>query len=815
MTSCSNLRPQTANLKPQSSDRNPQALEPKTQAPTATERLPLITETHPSSAFPTATIVGYPRIGPDRELKRATEAYWKGTLSETELLRVAENLKDLTYARLVELGLGKDDYSIPETSSLYDQVLDTAVTFGAIPPRYEKLSGLDQYFALARGNDDLGALEMTKWFDTNYHYLVPELAPGAAFAFSGGEKLAEFQRAREAGYLVRPTFVGPVTFLALAKAADEAGEGWTPLALIEDLTAAYAQLLAAFHESGAKWVQFDEPALTSDNLDASRKELVELAKQVWSELSELEGRPSLLVTLPYGDGTDAAAALAETDIEALQVDLRRTPELSAELVQKLEGKTLAAGVVEGRNIWRADLRHAESVLQGLQEKGATALSACTATSLQHVPINLEAEKWDDSELDAALHEWLAFADQKVTEVVLLGQGLREGWESIESAVADSDAAIASRRAFPGVVRSDVRARVEAVTEEDTDRESTAERKEAQKALGLPPLPTTTIGSFPQTLDIRRSRAAFARGEITEEEYQEAMQAEIASVIALQEDIGLDVLVHGEAERNDMVQYFAEQLDGFAATKNGWVQSYGTRCTRPSVLWGDVDRPQPMTLKWTTYADSLTDKPVKGMLTGPTTMIAWSFPREDLPFGEVAAQIGLALRQEVNDLEAAGIRFIQVDEPALRELLPLDEAKHQEYLDESVRAFRLSTSGVDAGTQIHTHLCYSEFGQILEAILDLNADVTSIEAARSRMELLDDVDTGILERDLGPGIWDIHSPRVPSTEELVELLQAASASVDPDLLWANPDCGLKTRGYKETEASLRNLVAAAKQVREQG
>ena len=767
-----------------------------------------------NTQFPVATIVGYPRIGPDRELKRATEAYWKGSLSEAELVTITQELKDKTYARLVDLGLGKDDYSIPETFSLYDQVLDTAVAFDAIPTRYEDLSGLDQYFALARGNETLGALEMTKWFDTNYHYLVPELDADACFAFTGGNKLEEFNRAREAGYLVRPTFVGPVTFLALAKAAEGAPEGWAPLDLIDDLAAAYAELLAAFHEAGADWIQFDEPALVTDNLEASRSELVETAGRVWSKLAELSDRPALLVTLPYGDGTEAAGRLAETGIEALQLDLRRTPEPSPKLVGKLSGKTLVAGVVEGRNIWRADLRAAEALLQKLQDAGAGSLSACTATSLQHVPIDLAAEKWERPELDEALHQWLAFADQKVAEVVVLGKGLADGWEAIAGAVRESDEALASRAVFPGVVREEIRQELRAVGESETSRESTAERKAAQEALGLPLLPTTTIGSFPQTLDIRRSRAAFARGEISEQEYQEAMQAEIASVIALQEDIGLDVLVHGEAERNDMVQYFAEQLDGFAATKNGWVQSYGTRCTRPSVLWGDVARPEPMTLEWTTYANSLTDKPVKGMLTGPTTMIAWSFPREDLPFGEVAAQIGLALRQEVGDLEAAGIQVIQVDEPALRELLPLDETKHKDYLDQAVRAFRLSTSGVDAGTQIHTHLCYSEFGQILDAILDLNADVTSIEAARSRMELLDEVVAAQLERDLGPGVWDIHSPRVPSTEELVELLQAASGSVEAELLWVNPDCGLKTRGYEETEASLRNLVEAAKQVRKQ-
>lgn len=768
-----------------------------------------------TTPFPTASVIGYPRIGPNRELKKVTESYWKGNTSREDLLAEVLQIRDRAYARLAALGLDSKGYAIPESFSLYDQVLDTAVALGVKAARYEDLEGLDLYFAQARGTDEVGALEMTKWFDTNYHYLVPELTPETTFKFADQSKVTEWIRARDEGFTVRPTLVGPVTFLALSKPEEGSPEGWSPLELLEPLAEAYAEILNSFQEAGVEWIQFDEPALTSDNLDASRDELVAVAEQVWNWLGEVPDRPQILVTLPYGDGTEAAAALAKTPVEAVHLDLKRTPVPDAELVQALSGKTLAAGVVEGRNIWRADLRRAANTLEQLRLAGAKNLAVTTATSLQHVPLDTASETWDDPALNEALHLWLAFADQKVEEVVALGKGLTDSWDLIEDSLAASDEAIALRASFPGVVREDVRGRTAAITEDDTERADSKTRRELQdEALNLPAIPTTTIGSFPQTTEIRKARAAHVRGDLTDEEYREAMKAEIASVIKLQEDLGLDVLVHGEAERNDMVQYFAEQLDGFSATKNGWVQSYGTRCTRPSVLWGDVARTEPMTVEWIGYADSLTDKPVKGMLTGPTTMIAWSFPREDLPFRDVAAQIGLALRDEVSDLEAAGIKIIQVDEPALRELLPLDKSKHQEYLDSAVRAFRLNTSGVEDSTQIHTHLCYSEFGQILDAILALNADVTSIEAARSRMELLGDVDTTELERQLGPGVWDIHSPRVPSVEELVELLHAATASVSPELIWANPDCGLKTRGYEETEASLRNLVAAAQTVREE-
>ncbi len=443
------------------------------------------------------------------------------------------------------------------------------------------------------------------------------------------------------------------------------------------------------------------------------------------------------------------------------------------------------------------------------------LAVSTSTSLQHVPHDTALEKWDDPVLDANLHAWLAFADQKVGEVVTLARGVNNGWDSISEAVEATREVLAQRAAAPGVVRHELRERVARLTEADREREDFAVRDELQRErLGLPLIPTTTIGSFPQTKEIRRARAAWAKGELSDEDYAQRMREEIESVIRLQENLGLDVLVHGEAERNDMVQYFAEQLEGFAATKNGWVQSYGSRCTRPSILWGDVVRPHAMTVEWARYAQSLTDHPVKGMLTGPVTIIAWSFPRNDLPLAEVADQIGLALRDEVTDLQDAGIAVVQVDEPALRELLPLDQARHADYLKWAVDSFRLATAGVRPDTQIHTHLCYSEFGQILDAILGLDADVTSIEAARSRMEVLPELAEQGFNHGVGPGVWDIHSPRVPSVEELTELLTLATDSIELRNLWSNPDCGLKTRGYAETEESLKNLVEATRIVREQ-
>ena len=761
--------------------------------------------------FPTATILAYPRIGRGRELKRALEARWAGRITEAELLNAADDLRKENLARLVELGLNPSDASLADAPSLYDHVLDATILLGAIPPRFVGRQGLDLYFALARGDDKVGPEEMTKWFDTNYHYLVPEIGPDTPLRFADDTVVRRFTDAREWGYVTRPVLVGPVTYLALAK-ADPATPDFDPLTRIDEAVAAYEEALASLHAAGAPWVQLDEPALTSDNLSRTRVELGELAARVYERLAASQNRPQILLTTPYGDASHAVGALAKTGVEALHVDTLRG---SLPKGVDLSGVTLVVGAVDGRYIWRADLAQLRETLKAAQALGAARVTVATSNSLQHVPHDTALETWDDATLNENLHAWLAFADQKVLEVVTLARGVDEGWEAIDAEVAEATRVLEQRAAAPGVVRPEVRSRTAALTDADRAREPYLEREAAQtERLHLPPLPTTTIGSFPQTTEIRKARAANARGELSDADYEARMREEIASVITLQEELGLDMLVHGEAERNDMVQYFAELLDGFAATRNGWVQSYGSRCTRPSVLWGDVSRPAPMTVGWTSYAQSLTDKPVKGMLTGPVTIIAWSFPRNDLPLGEIADQIGLALRDEVSDLEAAGIAAIQVDEPALRELLPLDADRHADYLDWSVGSFRLATSSVRPDTQIHTHLCYSEFGQIIDAIKGLDADVTSIEAARSKMEVVPELAEAGFDHGIGPGVWDIHAPRVPSTEELAELIGLAADAVPVSRLWVNPDCGLKTRGYEETKASLDNLVSATRQVRSQ-
>ena len=762
-----------------------------------------------TTQFPTATILAYPRIGRQRQLKRALEAYWAGRSSETELLEAASKLRQENLARLVELGLGASDASLADAPSFYDQVLDATVLLGAIPPRFAGREGLDLYFALARGDEKVGPEEMTKWFDTNYHYLVPEIGPDTPLRFADDAVTRKFVQARQWGYVTRPVLVGPLTYLALAK-ADPATPDFDPLSRLDEAVAAYEQALASLHEAGAPWVQLDEPALTSDNLSHPRAELAKLAVGVYERLAKATNRPQILVTTPYGDASQAVGALAKTGVEAIHVDTLRG---SLPKDADLSGVTLVVGAVDGRYIWRADLAALRQTLTAAQALGAAKVTVATSNSLQHVPHDTALETWDDPTLNENLHAWLAFADQKVQEVVTLARGLDEDWEAIDGEVAEATRVLEQRAAAPGVVRPEVRSRTAALTDADRAREPYLEREAAQaQRLHLPPLPTTTIGSFPQTTEIRKARAANARGELSDADYQERMREEIAAVIKLQEELGLDVLVHGEAERNDMVQYFAELLDGFAATRNGWVQSYGSRCTRPSILWGDVSRPAAMTVGWTSYAQSLTDKPVKGMLTGPVTIIAWSFPRNDLPLGEIADQIGLALRDEVSDLEAAGIAAIQVDEPALRELLPLDAERHADYLEWSVGSFRLATSCVRPDTQIHTHLCYSEFGQIIDAIKGLDADVTSIEAARSKMEVVPELAEAGFDHGIGPGVWDIHAPRVPSEAELAQLIGLAADAVPVSRLWVNPDCGLKTRGYAETKASLENLVAATRQVR---
>ncbi|WP_175009895.1 5-methyltetrahydropteroyltriglutamate--homocysteine S-methyltransferase [Cellulosimicrobium sp. TH-20] len=808
--------------------------------------------------FPAGTVLGYPRIGRRRELKKAVEAFWAGKTSAEELEATARGLRLATVRRLVELGLGADDASVPGTFSYYDQVLDVAASLGAVPSRFASLVDdagrldLAGYFTVARGQGDDAPLEMTKWFDTNYHYLVPEIGPDTPIRFVDDRVVREFVEAKEAGVVTRPVVVGPVTFLALSKAADDAPAGYSPLDRLDDVVAAYADLLRALAATGAPWVQLDEPILVTD--PANAEELTEAVERAYRALAtdlrpvpnpgplptetsgsgEIPGsaedvRPAILVAAPYGrletspgpDGRyhDFLAVLSDTDIEAIALD-GVAADLPDGLPQGLGTKTLVLGVIDGHNVWRADLAAKLDLIEQYPtgaHLGAVAVG--TSTSLLHVPHDVEDETFAEpgtasgTTLDPRLRDWLAFADQKVGEVATLARALTEGRDAVAEEIEASRAAVASRAEASGVVVPAVRERAAALTDADFARGDYAERAAAQQErLNLPPLPTTTIGSFPQTPEIRRARALWTKGELSDADYTTAMREEIARVVAIQEELGLDVLVHGEPERNDMVQYFAEHLDGFAVTANGWVQSYGSRCVRPPILWGDVTRPAPITVEWSAYTASLTEKPVKGMLTGPVTILAWSFVRDDQPLGDTANQVGLALRDEIADLEAAGVGIVQVDEPALRELLPLRRADQPAYLDWSVGSFRLATSGVEAATQIHTHLCYSEFGEVIGAIDGLDADVTSVEAARSRMEIVPELRDAGYSRGIGPGVYDIHSPRVPSTEEVTELLELAVKSIDPRVVWVNPDCGLKTRRYEETVPSLEHLVTAAKAVR---
>lgn len=761
--------------------------------------------------FPTGSILGYPRIGRRRELKKAVESFWAGRITADELEATAAELRRVTRERLVSLGLGKTDSSIPEAFSFYDQMLDAAVTVGAVPTRFSSLVAADGtvdlagYFTIARGEGNNTPAEMTKWFDTNYHYLVPEIGPETDFHLASDRLVREVAEATVSGFRTRPVVVGPVTFLLLSKPSEGAPEGYQPLDRLDDLLPVYAELLAALAAVGAEWVQLDEPALVSESIEVPRDQVLAAARRAYDALSAVPVRPQIFVSAPYGSLDDALPALDSTPIEAIGLDLVKGSIPRGFTTEK----TIVGGVIDGHNIWRGDLAAAFGTLEALRELSPS-IAVTSSTSLFHTPHDVD----DEPLLDDRLKSWLAFADQKVAQIATLATGLIDGVEAIRPELDAASNALADRRVAPGVRDGDVRARAAALTEADFTRGDYSERAAAQDvALHLPFLPTTTIGSFPQTGNIRKARAANAKGEISEDEYIDFLKDEIKSVVELQEEIGIDVIVHGEPERNDMVQYFAEHLDGFAVTQNGWVQSYGSRCTRPSILWGDVAREAPITVEWSTYTQSLTEKPVKGMLTGPVTILAWSFVRDDQPLGETANQVAFALRDEIEDLEAAGIGIIQVDEPALRELLPLKKADQPGYLDWSVRSFRLATSGVEVKTQIHTHLCYSEFGVVIDAIDKLDADVTSIEAARSKMEVVPDIQRSGFGRGIGPGVYDIHSPRVPSVDEVTDLIELALGSIPERQVWVNPDCGLKTRGYDETVASLTNVVAATRAVRE--
>jgi 5-methyltetrahydropteroyltriglutamate--homocysteine methyltransferase len=776
-----------------------------------------------------SNVAGFPRIGAERELKFATEGYWRGEISEQALLEAGKRIRLDNWRFMQSAGI---DLIPSNDFSLYDHVLDTIALVGAVPDRYGHGSGpvgLDTYFAMARGRQESGidvtAMEMTKWFDTNYHYIVPELSPGMTFSLSSTKPFDEHEEAMgELGIDTVPVIVGPVSFLLLGKSADGVPEDFDRLTLLEPLLEVYGELIERLAGQGANWVQLDEPCFVEDR---SEPELDAL-RLAYEELARVHERTRICVKTYFDHAGDAYGVLRDLPIEGIGLDLHREgADLAREMEREgpknveliadeggLEDKWLFAGIVNGRNVWINELEHSLDLLGGLRDRCAE-LVVTTSCSLLHTPVDLDAEPGSEV-LDDELRSWMAFAKQKVGEVVTLARGLGEGRRAIAAELDANDRALEDRRISQRTRNPAVRERVAALSDEDARRRSPFEiRREAQRArLRLPLFPTTTIGSYPQTAEIREARASLRRGEIDEAEYQRRMRSEVERVIGFQEEVGLDVLVHGEPERNDMVQYFAEQMEGYVFTQNAWVQSYGSRYVRPPILFGDVSRPAPMTTDWIAYAQSLTDKPVKGMLTGPVTMLQWSFVRDDQARSETCEQLALAIRDEVADLEAQEVKVIQVDEPAIREGLPLRRDRWDEYLRWAVYCFRVATAVVRDETQIHTHMCYSDFGDIMEQIQEMDADVLLIEAARSRMELLHDWERTGYAQEIGPGVYDIHSPRVPPAGEMAELLAAAARVLPPEQLWVNPDCGLKTRAWPETEAALRNLVQAARQLREE-
>ncbi|MBX8564365.1 5-methyltetrahydropteroyltriglutamate--homocysteine S-methyltransferase [Pseudomonas cichorii] len=759
--------------------------------------------------------LGFPRIGADRELKKALEAFWKGDLDQDGLRATGRELRAAHWQLQKDAGielLPVGDFA------WYDQVLTHSLTFGVIPERFAQsrdaagLPTLDTLFAMARGASTCCgsalaktqyAQELTKWFDTNYHYLVPEFSRDQRFQLSWEQLFEEVDEAHELGHKVKPVLIGPLTYLWLGKAK---GDSFDKLDLLDRLLPLYGEIFGRLAGQGVEWVQIDEPILTLD-LPQDWKNAFErtyhslqyspLKKLIATYFSGLEDNLGLAVSLP---------------VDGLHIDLVRAPEQLATVLDRLPTyKVLSLGVVNGRNVWRCDLDKALEALQQAQARFGDNLWVAGSSSLLHSPVSLERE----DKLDAELKSWLAFAVQKCEEIAVLSRALNDPQHpDVLAALAKSRAVQASREQSPRIHKPDVQARLAAITAADSQRRSAfAQRIEVQRAhLQLPAFPTTTIGSFPQTSSIRLARQSYKQGKLSLNDYTDAMRHEIRHAVQIQERLGLDVLVHGEAERNDMVEYFAEQLDGYVFTRFGWVQSYGSRCVKPAVIFGDLSRPEAMTVEWIRYAQSLTDKVMKGMLTGPVTMLMWSFPREDVSRKVQAQQLALAIRDEVVDLERAGIRIVQIDEAAFREGLPLRKAQWQEYLDWAVEAFRLCASGVRDETQIHTHMCYSEFNDVIESIAAMDADVITIETSRSDMELLEAFEAFDYPNDIGPGVYDIHSPRVPDTAEMVRLMTKAVQRIPAERLWINPDCGLKTRGWPETEAALVNMVAAARQLR---
>jgi len=759
--------------------------------------------------MPTSHTLGFPTLGAARELKRATEGYWSGKTTRAELLATGAELRARHWRLQRDAGI---DLPASNDFSLYDRVLDTCALVGAVPARYGWSGGtvdLDTYFAMARGvqsgGKDVTAMEMTKWFDTNYHYIVPEFTPTQAFRLSSSKPVDEFTEAKKLGITTKPVLVGPVTFLLLGK---EKAAGFDRLGLLDALVPVYAEAIQQLAAAGAEWIQIDEPCLA---LDRTASEL-ELFRKAYGALAERTGGAKLLLATYFAGLAENLPVALALPTHGLHVDVVREAEQLEPLLERWpRGRVLSLGVVDGRNVWRSDLDKALPVLQKAAARvGPETLWVAPSCSLLHVPIDLDLE----TKLDPAIRQWLAFAKQKLAEVTTLTRAVKEGRAAVAKVFAESAAALDARRKSPLTSNAVVRRRVATISERDLRRAAPFDERR-KRQLDLPAFPTTTIGSFPQTADVRSARRRFLNGEMSQAEYDRFIEAQITKTLALQEEIGLDVLVHGEFERNDMVEYFGEQLAGFAFTEHGWVQSYGTRYVKPPIIYGDVARPGPMTVRWSAFAQSRTRRPVKGMLTGPVTILQWSFVRDDQPRAETARQLALAIRDEVQDLEAAGIRVIQIDEPALREGMPLRRADWAGYQEWAVNAFRLATSGVADGTQIHTHMCYSEFNDVVQVIARMDADVISIENARSGSELLRAFKGYRYPNEIGPGVYDIHSPRVPTVNEIVTALSAMRGVLDERQIWVNPDCGLKTRGWAETVPALKNLVAAAQQLRGAG
>ncbi|WP_421829549.1 5-methyltetrahydropteroyltriglutamate--homocysteine S-methyltransferase [Larkinella sp.] len=763
--------------------------------------------------------LGYPRIGSHRELKKASEQYWAGKITHDQLVEAGQHIRRDNWLTQQQAGISL----IPcNDFSFYDQILDWSLTIDAIPERFrplaEKPGGreLDLYFAMARGYQqdglDLIALEMTKWFDTNYHYLVPEFSKAQSFSLRSGKVFTDFEEAKTVlGRIPKPVLPGPVTYLLLGK---EKEDGFHRLDLLERLLPVYEQILSRLEAQGAEWIQFDEPGLV---LDADEQQQIAYAT-AYRFLRERFPNLKFLVASYFECFGENLTLATQLPVDALHIDLVRCPNQLDDLLNTdfVDRKTiLSLGVVDGRNIWINDLTRSLSLIRKATDAlGQNRVWIAPSCSLLHTPCDLDAET-ETSGLTPEIKQWLAFAKQKLGEVVKLATiAAQPDREQARSWLVENETVLVARHQSTLINRPDVQQRVSQLTDNDTHRQSPfCQRQFLQhQRLNLPLFPTTTIGSFPQTDDVRINRSKFKKGEKTGEQYEDFIRIETEKAIRWQEEIGLDVLVHGEFERNDMVEYFGELLDGFAFSQNGWVQSYGSRCVKPPIIYGDVYRPQAMTVRWAEYAQSLTKKPVKGMLTGPVTILQWSFVRDDQPRRDTCMQIAFAIRDEVVDLERAGIQIIQIDEPAIREGLPLRRENWETYLDWAVKAFRVSASGVRNETQIHTHMCYSEFNDIIQPIADLDADVITIETSRSQMELLDAFVQFNYPNEIGPGVYDIHSPRVPTTEEITALLQKAAGVLPVRNLWVNPDCGLKTRRWPETEQALKNMVQAAQTAR---